>query len=198
MTEAGSPAERCLPAWPKDALRIAFGVVWGIDAALKWLPGFRSGYLDAIKSAGDNQPAWLHPWFRFWYDLQSPHPYAWAYVVAIIETLVALAVIAGFARKLTYIAGGVFSLLIWGVAEGFGGPYTSGAADIGTAIIYTMVFGFMLIVNYYAGPARYSADYHLEQRYSWWWKLAEMRRPATTQAAVPALRALPAAEQRPA
>jgi len=28
------------PAWPKDALRISFGVIWLIDAVLKWLPGF--------------------------------------------------------------------------------------------------------------------------------------------------------------
>jgi hypothetical protein len=25
--------------WPKDVLRITFGVIWLIDAALKWLPG---------------------------------------------------------------------------------------------------------------------------------------------------------------
>ena len=183
MAVSDASIQRCPPAWPKDALRITFGVIWGIDAVLKWLPGFRSGYLDAIKSAGDGQAAWMHPWFRFWYDLQSPHAYVWAYVVAVIETLIALALIVGFARKLTYLAGAVFSLLIWGVAESFGGPYTSGAADIGTAIIYAVVFAFLLIVNYYAGPARYSVDYYLEQRYSWWWKLAEMRRPTSVEPA---------------
>jgi nitrite reductase (NO-forming) len=185
MGENVSTIQPCPPAWPKDALRVTFGVIWGIDAVLKWLPGFRSGYLDTIKSAGDSQPGWLHPWFHFWYNLQSPHAYVWAYVVAVIETLIALALIVGFARKLTYVAGVVFSLLIWGVAESFGGPYTSGAADIGTAVIYAVVFCFLLIVNYYAGPARYSVDYYLEQRYSWWWKLAEMRRPETVVPATP-------------
>ena len=34
-----------LVAWPKDALRISFGVIWMIDAVLKWLPGFRSDYV---------------------------------------------------------------------------------------------------------------------------------------------------------
>jgi nitrite reductase (NO-forming) len=177
MADTVATVQRCPPAWPKDALRVAFGVIWGIDAVLKWLPGFRSGYLDAVESAGRGQPAWLHPWFRFWYDLQSPHPYAWAYVVAVTEALIALALIAGFARKVTYVAGAAFSLLVWGVAEGFGGPYTSGAADIGTAIIYAVVFAFLLIVNYYAGRARFSVDYYLEERYPWWWRLAEMRRP---------------------
>lgn len=179
MPESTSTAQQ-FPAWPKDALRVTFGVIWGIDAVLKWLPGFRAGYADAIKSAADGQPGWLRPWFRFWAELQTPHPYLWAYVVAVIETIIAIALLVGFARKLTYISAGLFSLLIWGVAEGFGGPYLSGAADIGTAVIYAVVFAFLLAVNYYAGPARYSADYYLERRYSWWWRLAEMRRPATS------------------
>jgi nitrite reductase (NO-forming) len=76
----------------------------------------------------------------------------------------------------------VFSLLIWATAEGFGGPYTSGAADIGTAIIYAVVFAALLALSYYAGPSRYSADYYIEQRISWWWKIAETRRPAPAQA----------------
>jgi hypothetical protein len=25
---------RCVPAWPKDALRISFGIIWLIDAVL--------------------------------------------------------------------------------------------------------------------------------------------------------------------
>jgi hypothetical protein len=25
--------KRCVPAWPKDALRVAFGVIWLIDAS---------------------------------------------------------------------------------------------------------------------------------------------------------------------
>jgi len=44
------------PAWPKDALRATFGVIWLIDAILKWLPGFRSGYSDEITSAAKGQP----------------------------------------------------------------------------------------------------------------------------------------------
>jgi hypothetical protein len=43
--------------------------------------------------------------------------------------------------------------------------------------------------SYYAGPSRYTADYYLEQKYSWWWKLAELRRPAPALA--PAVAAAP-------
>jgi nitrite reductase (NO-forming) len=176
----GTPAaaeRRCMPAWPKDALRVGFGVIWLIDAILKWLPGFKDSYMSIIMGMAKGQPGWLRPWFDFWIRLQHPAAtFFWA-LVATVESLIALALILGFARKLTYLAAIVFSLLIWSTAEGFGGPYTSGASDIGTAIIYAVVFAGLLALSYYAGPARYSLDYYLERRISWWWKVAEMRRP---------------------
>jgi nitrite reductase (NO-forming) len=172
---------KCQPAWPKDALRVSFGVIWLIDAVLKWLPGFRSSYMSVIMGQAQGQPGWLQPWFRFWISLQHPQAMFFAYLVAVIETLIALALIAGFARKLTYISAIVFSLVIWATAEGFGGPYTSGASDIGTAIIYAVVFAALLALSYYAGPAHYSVDYYLERKISWWWRIAEMRRPAGAQ-----------------
>jgi hypothetical protein len=67
-----------------------------------------------------------------------------------------------------------------GRCRGLGGPYTSGASDSGTAIIYAVVFAALLALSYYAGPSRCSAGYYIEQKVSWWWKVAEMRRPATT------------------
>ena len=45
------------------------------------------------------------------------------------------------------------------------------------------MFGALLALSYYAGPARHSADYYLEKKIRWWWRIAEMRRPAS---AVPA------------
>lgn len=173
-----------MPAWPKDALRIAFGLIWAIDAAFKWMPGFRAGYMDLIMGIAKGQPGWLQPWFNFWIWLQHPTPILFAYLVAAIETLIAAALIVGFARKLTYILAAFFSVIIWATAEGFGGPYTTGSTDIGTAVIYAVVFLGLLALNAYAAPARYSADYWLEQRISWWWRLAEVRRPHASQPAV--------------
>lgn len=172
------------PAWPKDAVRIVFGLVWLVDAILKWLPGFRSDYMGAIREAADGQPAWLRGWFTFWINLQAPRVTFFAYLVAVVETLIALALIFGFARKLTYIAAIVFSLLIWATAEGFGGPYTSGAADIGTAIIYALVFASLLVLNLQNGPARYSLDAVIERRYPWWYRIAEVGRRAPEPSAL--------------
>jgi len=188
MSQAQTAGGRQIPLWPKDALRISFGIIWLIDAALKWLPGFRTGYMDTIMGQAQGQPGWLKPWFDFWINLQHPRAVFFAYLVAVVETLIALALIAGFARKITYVSAAAFSLLIWATAEGFGGPYTSGAADIGTAIIYAIVFMGLLALSAYAGPARYSADYYLEKKISWWWHVAEVRRPAVS--AVPPVPAI--------
>lgn len=182
MTQMPAVNGRAVSPWPMNALRITFGVVWLIDAVLKWLPGFRANYVSMIKGAARDQPGWLHPWFSFWTNLQDPHATFFAYLVAVLETLIAVAVLTGFARKFTYITAAVFSLLVWSVAEGFGGPYTSGATDIGTSIIYVVVFAGLLTLSYYAGTARYSIDYYLERKVGWWWRIAETRRP--TPAAV--------------
>jgi hypothetical protein len=55
-------------------------------------------------------------------------------------------VIVGFARKLSYTAALIFSLLIWATAEGFGGPYTGAGADVDVSagIIYALVFASLL------------------------------------------------------
>jgi uncharacterized membrane protein YphA (DoxX/SURF4 family) len=186
---------RNFPSWPKYALRITFGMIWLIDAVLKWLPGFRAGYMGMISGAGQGQPGWLKPWFSFWTTLQHPHPSVYAYLVAILETLVAVAVITGFARKLTYVTAAAFSVVIWAAAEGFGGPYTSGASDIGTAIIYALVFMCLLTLAAYTGPDTYSVDHYLEKKISWWWKIAEIGRPAQEQPVLitPTIKPLPIA-----
>ncbi len=167
----------------KDALRIGFGVIWLIDAILKWLPGFRSTYVSTIQGVAAGQPGWLQPWFHFWANLQTPRA---NFFVDLVETLIALALIFGFARKLTYISAIGFSVLVWATAEGFGGPYMQGSSDIGTGIIYAVVFGALLALSYYAGPSRYSVDYYIEQHVSWWWKVAEMRQPVPPAPVQPA------------
>jgi nitrite reductase (NO-forming) len=173
-TQTAADRQQDYVHWPKTLLRVGFGVIWLIDAILKWLPGFRSDYMSVIMGEADGQPGWTKPWFDFWTNLQHPAATFFAYLVAVAETLIALALIFGFARKLTYIAATVLSLLIWGTAEGFGGPYSTGASDIGTAIIYALVFAALLMFSYYQGPAPFSVDAWLERRISRWHWVAEV------------------------
>jgi nitrite reductase (NO-forming) len=127
-----------------------------------------------LDHAANGQPAWLRPWFDLWTDMPHGMATAMAYGTAIVETGIALALLAGFARKSVYLVGAVYSLLIWATAEGFGGPYQSGTTDVGAAIIYTFVFMALLIVDR-PGPDPYSVDALLEPRISWWSRIAEVR-----------------------
>jgi nitrite reductase (NO-forming) len=160
----------------KDAFRIAFGVIWLIDASFKWRPQFSHGFTDMVNNAGQGQPSWLHWFYTFSHDVFTPHAYVWAYAIATLETLIGLALVLGFARKVTYILTAVTSLGIWAVAEGFGGPYSAHSTDIGAAVMYAVVAIGLLALNYEAGPSRFSLDYLIETRGSWWHRVAEVER----------------------
>lgn len=149
-------------------LRIIFGLMWGIDAFFKWHTTFRNGFLDLIKSAADGQPNWLHGWFNFWINLTSHNPHAFAVFVAIIESLIAIALIFGIARRTTYLLAAVFSLLIWSVAEGFGGPYSIASTDIGAGIIYAVVFLSLYGLDKLARQSSWSLDNYIVQHIPWW------------------------------
>jgi uncharacterized membrane protein YphA (DoxX/SURF4 family) len=157
-----------------DLFRIMFGLIWAIDAGFKWQSGFRQAFMGMVMQEGQGEPGWLHFWFHFWVTLQHPDAMFWAYLTAVVETVVALSLIFGFARKYLYIIGALFSLTIWGTAEGFGGPYGPSSTDIGAAVMYTVVFVGLLLLNYEGGPSRFSVDYLIEQRVSWWHRIAEV------------------------
>lgn len=155
------------------ALRVGFGLVWAIDAVLKWLPGFRNGFGAMLDDAAQGQPGWLRPWFDLWTGIPHNGVAALAYLSALTETFLAVALLIGFARKSIYLLGAGYSLMIWAVAEGFGGPYQSGSTDIGTGIIYAIVFAALFVVDR-PGPDPYSVDCRLEERFSWWRRIAEV------------------------
>ena len=75
-----------------------------------------------------------------------------------------------------------------------GGIGHQGVPDIGTAIIYALVFVCLLTLAAYTGTDRYSVDYYLEQKISWWHKIAEVGHPVQEQpvpaAVVPVQRAV--------
>jgi thiosulfate dehydrogenase (quinone) large subunit len=159
--------------WTGTTVRLLFGVIFGIDAALKWLPGYRDTFLIQLKSVAIGQPSWLHGWFQFWISLQSSAPAAFATVVGLTETGLALVLLLGVARRAGYTAGVMYTLLLWGVGEGFGGPYRSGSTDIGTGIIYALLFVALLTFAPPARRERLSLDRVLERRLPWWRFIAE-------------------------
>ena len=157
--------------WLKSFIRIILGIVWLIDGYLKFQPGLVDSFPDLIKSA--SQPAWLQPWFNFWYNVTIRNAAPFVYGIGILEVSLGMALVLGVLRKLAYIGGVLLSLLIWAVPEGFGGPYGLGSTDIGTGIVYSFVFLSLIMINAMSGPSKYSLDYFIERRLPSWKRAAE-------------------------
>ena len=156
-------------------LRIIFGIMWAVDASFKWSASFASGMLAQVTAAESGQPGWLHPWFDFWVHLLSSNIQFFAFMVAVIETLIAIALIFGVLRQVVYIAAAVFSLFIWAIPEGFGGPYSATSTDIGVGIIYAVVFFSLYGLERMAWPSKWSLDQFIARRIPWWSRIADPR-----------------------
>ncbi len=157
----------------KGAARIVFGLVWLADAYFKFQPGFAENFSSLIQQSAQGQPLWLSGWFNFWASTTAANPVLWAYTVAFSELALAFCLIFGFMRKVGYSGGILLSLMIWSIPEGFGGPYGPSSTDIGTGVIYAVVFLMLIVINTIAGTSRYSLDYYLEKRFAWWKNLSE-------------------------
>jgi len=147
------------PTWRRAAIalvRIAFGLVWAIDAYFKWQPAFQNNFVGYIQEALVGQPPAMQAWLNTWINLVSFNPHLFAFIVALGETAIAIGLIFGLFSNLAYVGGTVLALVIWATAEGLGGPYTTGATDIGTGIIYVFGFAglFLLSAGQYFGLDR--------------------------------------------
>lgn len=162
--------------WLKSFVRVTFGIVWLVDGLLKFQPGVVESFPDMIREAGEGHPAWLHPWFNFWYNLTLIDPAPFVYSIGLLELALAFALLLGFMRKTAYIGGLVFSMLIWSVPEGFGELFGLSDTDIGAGIIYSFVFLLLLLINATYGPSKFSVDVIIERYKPSWNKLAECRR----------------------
>ncbi len=90
-------------------------------------------------------------------------------LTATTETYLAFVLIAEFARKFTYAIGIAYALFVWSVAEGFGGPMCRGTTtDVGAAIIYSLVFWALLLVD----AGRMSVDRLIVARIPEWRRIA--------------------------
>ena len=163
-------------ALPTATLRILLGLAWTANAALKWFPAFGAGFLSMLTGVSEGQPAFLKPWFAIVTAVASDGRATFlAFGSAALETYLAVALLTGFARKVTYSVGAIYTALIWATAEGFGGPYVPGSStDVGAAIIYTLLFLMLLVNDAGVGFSRLSLDSVLERRAPRWRRVAEL------------------------
>ncbi|HEX7326850.1 MAG TPA: multicopper oxidase domain-containing protein [Rhodanobacteraceae bacterium] len=171
-----APDHRSATRWPAlatTALRVAFGIIWALGAMLTWSPDFAAHYVGYLHNAAAGQPFWSAWWFNAWIAVVTPHASLFIWATRIVESGIALALLVGFGRRTLYVLGALFSLLVWSTAEGFGGPYTVGATNMGTAISYVLIFIALIGLDYRAGFVPYSLDYVLESRWPRWQLIAE-------------------------
>ena len=161
--------------------RVAFGLIWAIDALFKWRPTFMNTYLQQVVAAGQGQPAWIGWLYTTAEHVVAVDPKGFAILTAVVESATALGLILGFARRIGYLVGLGFSLMVWVLGEGFGGPYTAGSTDIGTGIIYAVVFAGLYGLDRACGPSSYSLDWVIQRRWPAWRTVAEAARPSDGQ-----------------
>lgn len=143
-------------------LRLIFALFWSADAALKWklvLDGV--DYAAIIAAGSSGQPAWLSSWINYWSGIAKGTP-GFAYVIAILETVIALFLFTGFLTNVVSFGGMVFAFLTWSTAEAFGGIFVQGATDIGTMPLYMAMFAGLIVVQ--AGKDK-GLDVILSRRY---------------------------------
>lgn len=128
-------------------VRILFGLVWLADAWFKWQPDFINKFTDYLSETLKDQPAGVQAWIHFWVNAVNVDPRAFAYIVAVGETVIALGLILGLLSNLTNVGGALLALVIWSTAEGFGGPYQAGSTDVGAAIIYALVHALLFLTR---------------------------------------------------
>ena len=155
-------------------MEIIFGGIWVVDASFLLQKNFVTIFTNLILTAGENQPAFLAGWFNFWSSIILPNAYTFMYMIAFFEFILAISLILGLGRKIGYAGGFVLSILLWAIPEGFGGPYNSNITEIGTGIIYAVVFVFLAITSSIHGKNKYTADYYIEKKVDKWKYIAEI------------------------
>ncbi len=156
---------RTWPTWRTKgiaALRILFGLIWAINAWFKWHPVFQRNIVETVTGAKEGQPGPIQAWIAFWAHIVASNPMLFAHILATTETAIAVLLLLGLLGNLTDVVGILLALGIWSTAEGFGGPYKPGdSTDIGTAIIYAVVFAILLVVS---ASRYYGLDHWLTPR----------------------------------
>jgi uncharacterized membrane protein YphA (DoxX/SURF4 family) len=148
--------------------RIGFGLFWVVNAWYKWQPDFQKQFAVMLTHTPKGAPGWATAWMHFWGARAAANPALFGPGVAAIETVVAVALILGFARRPLYLLGALFSFMIWSVPEAFGRFWQAGQTDLGDSIMYCFIFLALLLVD--TGPAggSWSVDRWIDARLPWW------------------------------
>jgi uncharacterized membrane protein YphA (DoxX/SURF4 family) len=151
--------------WLRGAavVRILFGVLWACDASFKWQPGFIHGQTlhDELGKVSQVNTPVIHQWLALANMVGMANPPVTAVVIAIIETLAALALILGVLSNAAFIGSAILAFGIWSGAEAFHLPFHSGMTDLGPSVGYIFA---SLALFFAAAGSTWSVDSWLRPR----------------------------------
>lgn len=139
-------------------VRIAFGVIWAIDAIFKFLPGFVHGQTlgDELGSGDKIHTPVIHQWIELWNHAALSAPAAFAIGTGVIEVIIAGCLLVGAFSNAVFIGSAIWSFGIWSAAEGFHLPWSKpGITDLGPSVAYIIA---SLVLFYAAAGATWSVD----------------------------------------
>jgi thiosulfate dehydrogenase [quinone] large subunit len=145
-------------------VRIAFGLLWLIDAIFKWLPGFINGQTlhDELGGASHVNVPIVHDWMLLWNGIGLANPPAFAATIAVLETLAAVSILFGAFSNVGLLGSALLSFGIWSGAEGFHLPWDrAGETDLGPSAAYWIA---SLALFFAAAGSTWSLDTVLRPR----------------------------------
>jgi hypothetical protein len=136
--------------------RIAFGVFFAINLGLHFAPPYAAQFAVHVQQAAQapGQPHWLGVWAQEVLNVMGAvgMPRAMAVLFG-VEALLTVGLLTGWGFPALAWLGLVYELVMWSTVGGLGGPYTSGATDPGTAIVYALGFALLLLLRGWQGAA---------------------------------------------
>ena len=135
------------------AVRILFGLIWLINTWLQLDPAYSMHFLGTFSADWvSGQPAWIAGYGHWMAQLvQQLGAQTVAYATIALDAILAVSLITGVGVPLLAWVGVIYNLWLWSTVGGFGGPYTQGATDPGTAIIYALCFLFVVWTRSWEG-----------------------------------------------
>ncbi len=129
--------------------RLLFGAICLVNVLLHLDPAYRAQFLSSLAADwAPGQPAWLAAWgHAMAAGVQALGVGVVVTAMVVIESVLALSLLTGaWLHRLAWV-GIVYNLWLWSTVGGLGGPYTPGATDPGTAIVYVLAFALVLLTH---------------------------------------------------
>lgn len=127
-------------------LEVVFGLIWVFNVVYQLRPRYLDHRFLTSMAARSGQAAWYAAYTHAamaWVAAMGASRVAMASVA--IGALLALALLTGrWVRGAAWL-GVIYTFLLWTTAGHLGGPYTRGATDPGTLIVYSLTFVFILL-----------------------------------------------------